>query len=537
MLGLVPNRRLKGRLRIGGPIGGLLQGVAQNATCDRAETACSCTMSDGSGTINLQYVETGKPTYKDQVAQVQKDDYLYSWNPCTPFSEGPSGDQDSCTDMAVKDFAGRDGFRASRDRLSPASPLAAKPSLAGITALRRNTSFADMACQISKDQSNFFGLGTHDSAQFAADTDPDSGGLVVSVVYQAASSGRASEVLLKCTTGATVFTVLGELQQGQYGPPLPTLNTRYTGEGPPLPTLNTRYIGEGPPLPTLNTRYIGEGPPLPIFQLESPCCCPGAVSGCAGGGISGGSIVLIIAASVIVVYFVGGMIVMKVVKGAQGLEIIPNSGFWTGLPGYIKEGVLFIVSPCRKSGKYKDYIATQTTDDYLYSWNPCAPFSEVGSGDPESCTNVAACQIAKDGSISYGLGTQDSASFTVTDDPNMGQTLTLVYQMPQGGRVSGVILECTQGATTFSAIGEVTVGAYSFQLSSPCACPGAGPGCAGGGLSGGSVFLIICVVLVAVYVIAGAIFMKFVKGAQGSEVIPNIAFWKSLPGYVKIQGV
>ncbi|XP_078703454.1 uncharacterized protein LOC144928648 [Branchiostoma floridae x Branchiostoma belcheri] len=236
------------------------QGVAQNATCDRA-TACSCTMSDGSGTINLQYVETGKPTYKDQVAQVQKDDYLYSWNPCTPFTEGPSGDQDSCTDMA--------------------------------------------ACQISKDQSNFFGLGTHDSAQFAADTDPDSGGLVVSVVYQAASSGRASEVLLKCTTGATVFTVLGELQQGQY-----------------------------------------------IFQLESPCCCPGAVSGCAGGGISGGSIVLIIAASVIVVYFVGGMIVMKFVKGAQGLEIIPNSGFWTGLPGYIKEGVLFIVSPCRKSGKY-----------------------------------------------------------------------------------------------------------------------------------------------------------------------------------------
>ncbi|XP_019623690.1 PREDICTED: uncharacterized protein LOC109469593 [Branchiostoma belcheri] len=305
------------------------QGVAQNATCDRAETACSCTMSDGSGTINLQYVETGKPTYKDQVAAVQKDDYLYSWNPCTPFTEGPAGDQDSCTDAA--------------------------------------------ACQISKDQSNFFGLGTHDSAQFAADTDPDSGGLVVSVVYQAASSGR-----------------------------------------------------------------------------------------------------------------------------------------------------------------YKDYIATQTTDDYLYSWNPCAPFSEVGSGDPdESCTNVAACQVAKDGSISYGLGTQDSASFTVTDDPDMGQTLTLVYQMPEGGRVSGVILECTQGATTFSAIGEVTVGAYSFQLSSPCACPGAGPGCAGGGLSGGSVFLIILVVLAAVYVIAGAIFMKFVKGAQGSEVIPNIAFWKSLPGYVK----
>ncbi|XP_035688273.1 cation-dependent mannose-6-phosphate receptor-like [Branchiostoma floridae] len=237
------------------------QGFAQNQTTCTKNTACSCTMSDGSGDVNLQFVESGKPTYKDQVATVQKDDYLYSWNPCTPFTEGPAGDQDSCTNMA--------------------------------------------ACQISSDQTNFFGLGTHDSAQFALDSDPTTGESVVSVVYQAASSGRASEVLLKCTTGATVFTVLGEIQQGQY-----------------------------------------------IFQLESPCCCPGAKEGCMGVGISGGTIVLIIAVSVVVVYFVGGMIIMKFVKKAEGLAVIPNSGFWSSLPGYIKEGVLFIVSPCRRSGKY-----------------------------------------------------------------------------------------------------------------------------------------------------------------------------------------
>ncbi|XP_035688272.1 uncharacterized protein LOC118423997 isoform X3 [Branchiostoma floridae] len=134
---------------------------------------------------------------------------------------------------------------------------------------------------------------------------------------------------------------------------------------------------------------------------------------------------------------------------------------------------------------------------------------------------MAACQVAKDGTISYGLGTQDSAAFTVTSDPVLGQTVNLVYTMPQGGRVAGVILQCTQGATKFSVNGEITVGAYSFQLSSPCACPGAGPGCAGGGLSGGSVFLIIFFALAGVYVIAGAIFMKFVKGAPGVRGHPQ----------------
>ncbi|CAH1238353.1 M6PR [Branchiostoma lanceolatum] len=182
---------------------------------------------------------------------------------------------------------------------------------------------------------------------------------------------------------------------------------------------------------------------------------------------------------------------------------------------------------------YKDYSATQVPDDYLYSWSPCTPFTEAGSDDPASCTNVAVCQVSKDATVSYGLGTQDSAAFTVTSDPVLGQTLNLVYTMPQGGRVAGVTLQCSKGATTFSVTGEVTTGAYAFELSSPCACPGAGPGCAGGGLSGGSVFLIILFALAGVYVIAGAIFMKFVKGAQGSEVIPNVAFWKSLPGYVK----
>ena len=37
------------------------------------------------------------------------------------------------------------------------------------------------------------------------------------------------------------------------------------------------------------------------------------------------------------------------------------------------------------------------------------------------------------------------------------------------------------------------------------------------------------------YFIAGALIMKFRKGASGKEVIPNYEFWFALPFYVKVR--
>ena len=34
--------------------------------------------------------------------------------------------------------------------------------------------------------------------------------------------------------------------------------------------------------------------------------------------------------------------------------------------------------------------------------------------------------------------------------------------------------------------------------------------------------------------VAGILFMKFVKKAEGAELCPNIAFWKALPFYIKV---
>ena len=41
--------------------------------------------------------------------------------------------------------------------------------------------------------------------------------------------------------------------------------------------------------------------------------------------------------------------------------------------------------------------------------------------------------------------------------------------------------------------------------------------------------------VVVLYFIAGVLFMKFAKGAQGTELVPNVQFWSTLPFYVKVS--
>ncbi|CAH1109715.1 unnamed protein product [Psylliodes chrysocephalus] len=53
------------------------------------------------------------------------------------------------------------------------------------------------------------------------------------------------------------------------------------------------------------------------------------------------------------------------------------------------------------------------------------------------------------------------------------------------------------------------------------------------GMSGGSVFLLILFIVASIYIIGGAALLYFIRGARGVEMIPNIEFWKNLPGLVK----
>ncbi|XP_041368090.1 uncharacterized protein LOC121382627 [Gigantopelta aegis] len=81
------------------------------------------------------------------------------------------------------------------------------------------------------------------------------------------------------------------------------------------------------------------------FELHSACAC---VDGCLGtvSQLSFGSLMLLIFFSVVMMYFGVGCIYNKTVNGSTGSELIPQSGFWCSLPGLIKDGYFFFISPC-----------------------------------------------------------------------------------------------------------------------------------------------------------------------------------------------
>ncbi|ESP04870.1 hypothetical protein LOTGIDRAFT_229960 [Lottia gigantea] len=81
-----------------------------------------------------------------------------------------------------------------------------------------------------------------------------------------------------------------------------------------------------------------------LFSLTSPCAC---IDGCLNGhSISTGSILVLLSFSAFIIYFGVGCLYRNVVLGATGQEVIPNHLFWASLPGLIKDGYLFFLSPC-----------------------------------------------------------------------------------------------------------------------------------------------------------------------------------------------
>eukprot|EP00058_Branchiostoma_floridae_P009666 XP_002595154.1 hypothetical protein BRAFLDRAFT_67949 [Branchiostoma floridae] len=313
----------------------------QTLTCEKTGP-CSCMMSDGTGEINLRpLVAANNPSFKDFPATTNPDDYLYSWNPCEPFTEG------LCRDVAV--------------------------------------------CQKKKDGKVYTDLGQQDSMETDVSVDPDTGETLVSFAYSSADDKRASLVVTKCTTGETNFTAEGE---------------------------------------TLMNTFV--------FQLDSPCACPGVGPECTGQ------------------------------QPPTCEKTGPCSCNMSDGSGQVDLSPLMTGNPT-----FKDLVATTEPDNYLYSWNPCQPFTEG------QCQNVAVCKKSNDSSVYEDIGTQDSVEISFSQDSDEGEIVTFGYTSLDGLRLSSVMAKCTTGETSIKADGEILDNNYLFELSSPCACPNAGPDCAG----------------------------------------------------------
>ncbi|XP_052808889.1 uncharacterized protein LOC128237406 [Mya arenaria] len=174
------------------------------------------------------------------------------------------------------------------------------------------------------------------------------------------------------------------------------------------------------------------------------------------------------------------------------------------------------------------------SDGSTYSYNPCFPFNGAGN-----CQGAAACETNTIGD-SETIATQQTAQFSQS-----GDSLAVGYTSGRGIlTTTQVNLVCDKSAcdASITAQGSTGPNAYTLTLKTVCACPNGcdengpincKPGGGGGGIGGGTIFLIILLVIIAVYVIGGVAFQKFVRKAQGKEIIPNYEFWSNTPRYLK----
>lgn len=169
-------------------------------------------------------------------------------------------------------------------------------------------------------------------------------------------------------------------------------------------------------------------------------------------------------------------------------------------------------------------------DGFMYSFNPCYPFSEG------TCTAAAACQIDGRKWVYFNIGDSSSVAFSYD-----GSNVIATYIAPDKVRKSVVTYICDRSATTpqISVFGETAFTTYGFNVTSRAVCP------KGGGtpdpgkvtiiiaVSVGTILTIISFSLLIVYFISGITYQIFFKHNSGKEIVPNSTFWFGLPGLIK----
>jgi hypothetical protein len=61
-------------------------------------------------------------------------------------------------------------------------------------------------------------------------------------------------------------------------------------------------------------------------------------------GLSTGSVLVILFVVFATLYFVGGAVALRLIRGAEGREMIPNYDFWVDLPNLVRVSILFILN-------------------------------------------------------------------------------------------------------------------------------------------------------------------------------------------------
>jgi len=188
-------------------------------------------------------------------------------------------------------------------------------------------------------------------------------------------------------------------------------------------------------------------------------------------------------------------------------------------------------------------IDTNPNNKYTYYFNPCGVANAnqgkcitgqstmCQSSGPTNGANLGSCTTPATGSPvqpRWELNSTSPLSVKVTylngDSCSNGNVPT---------KLGIVVFTCDPKAGRGYVVGTVTESppcVFTMNIVTSHICPGGG---SSSGLSGGWVFIIILIVCIFLYIVAGCVYQRKKKGASGMESFPNIEFWRGLPGLVK----
>jgi len=181
-----------------------------------------------------------------------------------------------------------------------------------------------------------------------------------------------------------------------------------------------------------------------------------------------------------------------------------------------------------------DYQLTGVSSgqNYRVRLNICQPLNNLGT--PPCQSGASACQYWPMENPTYeaSLGMANTLNVTLltSDDGPVGFLATFIDGVAVNGAPlqMAISLLCASSSNNSGPIIMSSANSdWLFAWPTPAAC------ISHGGLSPGSVILICLLVLVIAYIVGGILINKFVRHEEGLNMIPNIAFWATIPGLVK----
>jgi len=193
---------------------------------------------------------------------------------------------------------------------------------------------------------------------------------------------------------------------------------------------------------------------------------------------------------------------------------------------------------------------TNATSQYTYELNVCGVVQSSGC----STANGLLCQYNTAGgsfvSMLAGWNVVTSGSgnpakpygewgLIDTSNPDAGVFLNFsngascYMNAKNNDRVVLMKFFCQSGGgkpDTFNLV-EFPTCTFTVTYYSDAGCPLSSSG--SGGISGGSVFLIMVAIALPLYILIGCIYKSKAQGTAGMESCPNIEFWRDLPGLIK----